>query len=395
MKKIKKIIALVLALTLTSCSSELDIKSEVAADANASLTTEDVNRLLIGSYRSVMMPSTYPYFNIMAPEILAAENLQPVRFQWPQVQDMYEHNVLQGDILLSYLYKDFYKGISRANTILKVPASDNSQKGKARYVRALSYVRLYDLYEAVPLVDENYDLKPIKASSSKEILNFIINDLKYAKENIEPLNKNNPNSYLTPTKEAASALLARVYRMNGDIKNAAIEAEELIKGGKFSISDNPKNYNSETILKFAGNLAELNGQWGWILSYDARSWNCFAASDSLLKLLGTDDTRRALFDFAQAPSTGGFIFSNKYSKSGDADLIISRIPEMYLISAEGGNIARLTELQASRKSSLSLDQERRLELSFEWVRWSDLKLKGEKYKLPFPQGALDANDLLK
>ena len=79
----------------------------------------------------------------------------------------------------------------------------------------------------------------------------------------------------------------------------------------------------------------------------------------------------------------------------DSDLLISRIPEMYLISAEAGNANRLAELQAKRKSSLSLDNERRLELSFEWVRWSDLVLKGEKYRLPYPISAKNSNPLLK
>ena len=182
--------------------------------------------------------------------------------------------------------------------------------------------------------------------------------------------------------------------MKGDIAGAGAEAEELIKGGKFKISANPKDNSAEVILKFAGNKAEENGTWGWIMSYDAKTWNCFAAADNLLALLAPTDTRKALFDIAEAPTTGGFVFSNKYSPNDDSDLLISRIPEMYLISAEAGNTARLAELQSIRKSSLSLDDERRLELSFEWVRWSDLKLKGEKYKLPFPQGAVDANELL-
>ena len=197
------------------------------------------------------------------------------------------------------------------------------------------------------------------------------------------------------TSEAATALLARVYRMNGDIQSAGKEAEELINSGKFSISDNPKVNNSEVILKFAGNLAETNGSWGWIMSYDARTWNCFAAADDLLALISANDTRRSLFDFAQAPSTNNYVFSNKYSPNDDSDLLVSRIPEMYLISAEAGNTARLTELQAKRKSNLSLDDERRLELSFEWVRWSDLVLKGEKYRLPYPISAKNANPLLK
>lgn len=393
MKKIS-ILLLAVGLFATSCNRALDAESVASLDANTTLSTGDVDKLLTGAYNRVMMPSNYPYFNIMASEVMG-DNYKPVKFQFVQLQYLSEHVVPPGDILLSYYYKDFYTAIARANTIIKVPSASASQIGKAKFVRALTYLRLYDLYEGVPLVDENTVPGPIAASTGAQVLDFIIADLKAAKMSIEPFATANANVVqLTPTKEAAQALLARVLRMKGDIAGAGAEAEELIKGGKFKIAANPKANSSEVILKFAGNKAEENGSWGWIMSYDAKTWNCFAAADSLLALLTPTDTRNVLFDIAEAPTTGGFVFSNKYSPNDDSDLLISRIPEMYLISAEAGNTARLAELQSIRKSSLSLDDERRIELSFEWVRWSDLKLKGEKYKLPFPQGAVDANDLL-
>lgn len=393
MKKLS-ILLLACGLLFTSCERELDIESVASLNANSTLSTEDVDKLLTGAYKRIMEPSGYSYFNIMASEVMG-DNYKPVKFQFVQLQYLSEHVVPAGDILLSYYYKDFYTAISRANTIIKVPTATTAQIGKAKYVRALTYLRLYDLYEGVPIVDENYVSGAIAANTGAEVLDFIIADLRAAKASIEPFEPANASSVqLTPTKEAAQALLARVLRMKGDIVGAGVEAEELIQSGKFSISDDPKNNSSEIILKFAGNKAEANGWWGWIMSYDARTWNCFAAADDLLALLGTDDTRRSLFDFDEAPSTGNFVFSNKYTRADDSDLLISRIPEMYLISAEAGNAARLAELQSKRNSTLSLDDERRLELSFEWVRWSDLKLKGEKYKLPFPQGAVDANELL-
>lgn len=393
MKKIS-ILLLAIGLFTTSCNRALDAESVASLDANTTLSTSDVDKLLTGAYNKVMKPSNYPYFNIMASEVMG-DNYKPVKFQFVQLQYLSEHVVPPGDILLSYYYKDFYTAIARANTIIKVPSASASQIGKAKFVRALTYLRLYDLYEGVPLVDEKTVPGPIAANTGAQVLDFIIADLKAAKMSIEPFATTNADVVqLTPTKEAAQALLARVLRMKGDIAGAGAEAEELIAGGKFKIAANPKSNKSEVILKFAGNKAEENGSWGWIMSYDAKTWNCFAAADNLLALLAPTDTRKALFDIAEAPTTGGFVFSNKYSPNDDSDLLISRIPEMYLISAEAGNTARLAELQSIRKSSLSLDDERRLELSFEWVRWSDLKLKGEKYKLPFPQGAVDANDLL-
>ena len=54
-----------------------------------------------------------------------------------------------------------------------------------------------------------------------------------------------------------------------------------------------------------------------------------------------------------------------------------------------------SEIDLGLDKIISLDDERRLELSFEWVRWSDLVLKGEKYRLPYPISAKNANPLLK
>ncbi|WP_461630342.1 RagB/SusD family nutrient uptake outer membrane protein [Labilibaculum euxinus] len=386
------VIAFAISGLFSSCEKDLEIASEASLSATAPLAQEDVDKLLTGVYERMMEPSGYAYFNIMAPELMA-DNYKPVKFQWFQVQYMYEHKVPANDILLSYQYSGYYRGISRANVVLNVPSASDHQKGAAKYCRALTYLRLYDLFERVPLIDENYDNQPMAPASKEDVLKFIIEDLKAAKVLMNPINTNQlAISQTLPSAEAASALLARVYRMNGEIAKAGIEAEELITSKKFTLAANPLERTNEVIMRFAGNKAEANGSWGWIMSPAAKTWNCFACADDLVALLDADDTRNILFD---APDATGYVYSKKYKTDDDSDLLMSRIAEMYLISAEAGNANRLTEFQAIRKSSLTLDDERRLELSFEWVRWSDLKLKGETYRFPYPQGSQDINPLLR
>lgn len=381
-------------LSLNSCLEE--ISSEASLDASSKLAEDDVNKLLVGLYRKVRHPNSYGYFAVMATEIMA-DNYKPVKFQWFQVQNIYEHNVPSNDLLLRNLYVDFYAGIDRANTILKSPSANEDQKGKAKFYRAYTYLRLFDLFERVPIVDENYNRQPIAPSSKEDVLNFIIEDLKYGKENmVEFDGKNVGLSSKVPTKEAAAALLARVYRLKGDLAAAANEAEYVIGTNKFSIAQNPKERESEVITMLKGNKAEEAGSWGWIMSYESRTWNCFAAADDLLNLISDNDTRRALFDFDKKDERNGYVFSNKYKTQDNSDLLVVRIPEMYLISAEAGNTNRLRELQNIRNSTLSLEDERRLEMSFEWTRWQDLKLsKKQDYVLPYPQQAVDSNPLLK
>lgn len=395
MKRVIHILVIGVAVLFASCEDNLDIKSEASLSANTELSKSDVDKLLTGVYQRVMEPSGYAYFNNMATEIMA-DNYQPVKFQWFQVQYLYERVTPADDILLGYFYSGYYTGIARANTVINVPSATEAQKGNAKYCRALTYLRLYDLFEEVPLVDENYDNKAIAPSTKEEVLNFIVEDLKYAKENCEPLNTSDMNNAQTlPSSEAATALLARVYRLQGNINAAATEAEELITSGKFRLAENPLERTNEVIMRFAGNKSEANGSWGWIMSPAARSWNCFAAAPDLVDLLDEDDTRRILFDIEGKEANGGFVFSTKYKTDDNSDLLISRIAEMYLISAEAGNTNRLDELQEIRNSSLSLANERRLEMSFEWTRWEELKLQGiTDYRLPYPQRAVDSNPLL-
>ena len=359
MNKVKYLIyVFVLTLGLASCEKELDIPSEASLNAEANLSEQDVDRLLNGLYKKMRHPNGYGFFAIMNTEIMG-DNYKPVKFQWFQVQNFYEHKVPASDILLSYL-------------------------------------RLYDMFERLPLVDENYDKKPIAPSAKEKVLEFIIEDLKFAKENCKEFDKKElVNSQKTPSKEAAIALLARVYRIAGDIQAAGKEAELLLSGGKFSLSANPLNRSSEVIFMFIGTKAEEVGSWGWIMSPQAKAWNCFAAADDLTALVQGDDTRKILFDFENKDKNDGYVYSKKYKTEDNSDLLVSRIAEMYLLSAEAGNNARLKELQTARKSSLSLEDERRLEMSFEWTRWQDLKLKGETYVLPYPERAAESNPLLK
>ncbi len=378
-----------------SCSDDLEIPSEASLSATGSLATGDVDKLLNGLYAKLRHPNNYGYFAIMNTEIMS-DNYKPVKFQWYQVQNFYEHNVPADDILLGYFYSSYYGGVARANTILKTPTATDDQKGKARYCRALSFLRLYDMYGRIPVVDENYSGAPIAPSSEEDVLKFIIEDLKFAKANCAKFSvKERALSQKVPTSEAASALLARVYRLAGNISDAGKEAEELINSGKFSLSANPLERSSEVIFMFKGNKTEEVGSWGWIMSKEAKNWNCFAAADDLTALVKGDDTRKILFDFANKEANNGYVYSKKYRIDDTSDLLVSRIAEMYLTSADAGNSNRLAEFQKERKSKLTLKEERRLEMSFEWTRWEDLKLEGEKYVLPYPTKAKNSNPLLK
>ena len=45
------------------------------------------------------------------------------------------------------------------------------------------------------------------------------------------------------------------------------------------------NRSSEVIFMFIGTKAEEVGSWGWIMSPQAKAWNCFAAADDLTEYI--------------------------------------------------------------------------------------------------------------
>ncbi|MDU1890478.1 MAG: RagB/SusD family nutrient uptake outer membrane protein [Dysgonomonas sp.] len=393
MKKIIYIIASIAVILFSSCSDQLDIKSQMSLDADSELSVEDVDKLVNGVMQTVLSPHSYAYFVVLYPEILS-DNLEPVNFQWGQVRDAYYHEVLADDILNSYLYPFMYTAIKRANVILGVPSASNSQKAIARYCRAYSYMRLLDLYGEVPLIDETYDNEFVRKAKVERIWAFVIQDLEFAKTNAPEFNTSDPTANSYPTREAAMALLARAYRLSGDIAKAGIEAENVIKTNKFPLATSMKSSESEIIMNFLQqpNTDKSYGEWGYIMSWEARGWNCLALSPEIVDLIkGTTDTRVAWYDFDEAANRDGYVFPNMYKMNSDSELFVSRIGEMYLVSAEAGNTNRLTEFQAIRKSNLSLANERRVELACQFVRWGDMKLAGETYIMPIPKASQDAN----
>ena len=102
--------------------------------------------------------------------------------------------------------------------------------GVAKMMRAFAYIYLTTLWGDVPLhknfitnTDDSYVAKTPKS----EILQFVIEDLKYATENIP--NKWTGNDTGLPAKAAAAGLLARAYLYANDYSNAETAAKKAIE----------------------------------------------------------------------------------------------------------------------------------------------------------------------
>lgn len=90
-------------------------------------------------------------------------------------------------------------------------AGYNAAVGKAKFLRALAYLKLVQLWGEVPLVTENGGSTTERASIN-EVFNQIVDDLTDA----ESLLSDYSGDPRVPSKQAAEALLARTYLVWGD-----------------------------------------------------------------------------------------------------------------------------------------------------------------------------------
>lgn len=341
---------------------------------------------------------------------------------------------------VEHLWRDFYQTIKACNIVIdKVPDIEMDDKlkanliGEARFFRGMMYFDLVRMFGDVPLRVhdiEGADEEIIPSTSSDEIYNLIIDDLKYAEAN---LNYEDRQGGGRPYPLSATALLARVYNTYAAEK-ADIQYRQLaVDCAKKVIPEFPmmsdyadifkisNRFNSEIVwgANFNATLSE-----GWkggqflvrlLPSLDqgkgglsnAQGWE--SATENLYDDFETDDARREVTLATSFTYDDGSIetFISPYffkywdreaepnGNNSDAIFPAIRTPEMYLIIAEaeneinhGANTEALNAIKTVRsRAGLSSDDlptnydsfrkavlhEYRVEFAMEGHRWFDLK----------------------
>ena len=154
------------------------------------------------------------------------------------------HSICQGTYndrsgIIQSRWQTFFDGVQRANTVIRNVSEmslDDAKKAEfiaeAKFMRALFYFHLLDIYGGVPYYDETIDLNAdyvnMKAprSTANEIRSHIISDLNEA---ISKLRTTwDVANYGRATKGSAYALRGKVYLYNKEWKNAIADFEEVV-----------------------------------------------------------------------------------------------------------------------------------------------------------------------
>lgn len=291
--------------------------------------------------------------------------------------------------------------------------------GTAKFFRGLVYYNLVSRYGEVPILREPFD-GDIAASSEADGWAFVEENFQEAINQCPVFSDKN---YVS--RQAAKALMARTKLAMGKKGEAAALADELIADANFALADFDQIFrgkaNKEEIFTFSNLLSESGIKIGAEL-YSRVSPNggsyTYAPTAEVMNIFSVDDKRKAISIDTQDAND----VINKFA-GGEVDtdpIIICRLGEMYLISAEGkglnGGLARLNELRSFRglgpvsasSESEFIDlilAERRLELLAEGFRWFDLVRTGRlestlgferKYnRLPIPSREISLNKLLR
>jgi starch-binding outer membrane protein, SusD/RagB family len=331
-------------------------------------------------------------------------------------------------------WKEYYKIIYLANAGLEqlpqatnvTPQVKKQMMGEARFVRALAYFYLVNLFSDVPMpVGTDYLINnQLPRSSENDVYNLIITDLKEAQELLSDhyVSKDGISSTterVRPNKWAATALLARAYLYRKDYINAEIEADKIISHTElFKLVELDQAFlmnNEEAIWQIQPVSRDIfsNTREGMLLKILPENTEpiVFLHPD-LVNSFNPKDLRLANWINTVVTNSGQeFTYAYKYKIGIEDEPVkeystVFRLAEQYLIRAEARihlgkvieGIADINEIRSratdktlpavdqlpqlsasveTNEAITAIEQERRWELFTEWGhRWFDLKRTG-------------------
>jgi len=195
--------------------------------------------------------------------------------------DVYDIKFGSQNYQLSGFWQGCYIGIANANAAIQGipgaaisdPSVSNRLLGESKFMRALFYFYLVQLYGDVPLRTEATPFSAgVKRTPVKDVYDQIVSDLKFAIANL--WNKSKNPGIGRASVEAARALLGKVYLTQGNYNDAKEQFEDLINSNSLTLLqdyallfDGQHENNDESLFEIqystdAGNTQGLQNIFG-------------------------------------------------------------------------------------------------------------------------------------
>lgn len=159
------------------------------------------------------------------------------------VKPIDELTITSESVQLKHMWDHYYRIVNNAQTLISYSENHNwtnaalkSQvEGEAHFFRAWGHFYLTRFWGDIPVVDKlNVEIKlDWERTSSNEVMDFVIADLKKAVESLDYAVFNNQQGRIT--KGTALHLLAYAYLCNKDWVNAEKYARELVESGRHAL----------------------------------------------------------------------------------------------------------------------------------------------------------------
>lgn len=439
----RKYLSCIAATTLLlACDSPLDTEPTASIPAETALTTpRSIELALNGAYRSLQTGSLYSQEEMAFADLYADNLVFTGTFGTHREFGLRSLTASNGAVV--GIWQSAYTGINRANNVLaaipNVAALTAAQRtlfrGEALFLRALHYAILTRDFGDVPLVTEPSWVVDSQSFVSRDpradVYALIQTDLEEALT-LLPAQRVNGRA----TQGAANALLARVYLEDGKYAQARDKAAAVIANPLYSlmlsygttvgdvtrVSFFAFKNSSESIFELQYSINHSNAQAFWFFTDPLGGRWGYAPSLGLFNAFEAGDERR---DASIGIDEDNQRYGNKYFRiaNGDDNVIVLRLPEMYLIRAEANarlgadptlvrddvdvvrNRAGLADLPTTITAEADLLnavlQERRVEYAFEGHRFWDLRRMGvaeavlgltaDRLLYPIPQTERDVN----
>ncbi len=429
----KKIILYFSILLIAGACAKLDPQPTQSVNADEAITSaDDLEQALTGCYDALQLSGFYGRHALFAAE-LSSDNANATGTIL-EYNDMSLNNMLSGNSIVESMWYHFYIAINRANNVLYyLPQVENLDEGTANdvkgqllFIRSLACFNLVRYFGDVPLKTTptlSTNELDIPRTPVSDVISQVKDDLEFAMNNI---------STTTPGKAtagAAEALLAKVLLYNLEYDDAILHATNVIDGYSYSLDNFATLFSGENSAEHIfqvfysdqdkSRLAEYSLPTAMGGRYEV------SPAEALLNNYQDGDIRKDL-SFAgieEAP------YCIKYSNisTGDDNVCVLRLAEMYLLRAEARIMLRDPELQSinndinaiRERATLNpvqladygdlLDEvllQRQLEFAFEGHRWFDLirtnraietleNVSGsEQLLFPIPFSEINTNNLI-
>ncbi len=405
MDMIKKIFAIAMVLgCFTACKKQLDL-NPTASLSPETVGPADINKLVTGIYDALQNGNVSFYYLSAVTEDLSSDNLR-YRATFFQHGEVDNNAILSNNVLTQRYFIGPYNIIQRCNDVIELAqnptipeATRKTALGTAYFSRAYAYYKLVTLFGGVPIVNTR-TIDFVSRNTEAEVFDKIVADLQLAISNASTISS---NAYVS--LEAAKGLLARVYLLRKDYANAKKFADEVIASGKFSVTTNYETWlnnpvgSGEVIFALQYTPTEAENSLAFFLQHPTMPGGGrseLPVDNSLIAAFEANDIRKAsIVQEIVAPVANAGWYVKKYRDPAGAaahPMFVLRTAEIYLIAAEAQYfisnqnntdavmLQRLNEVRTKRgltalttANLYDIIKERRIELAFENLRWTDMK----------------------